>query len=109
MMIDIKMQIAGENFVSGSGVFRYWSMAILNESVLSSPARDVFNVMRRFTVDAMVDPQLSRNFWVWPEMNSGPPSLDNSSGIPNVMNVRFSKSTNPSEPLEERSTMGQLE
>ena len=51
---------------------------------------------RRF---AMVDPPIVQEFL-------GVARDDNSSGIPSVMNIRFSKSTNPIDPSEERSAMG---
>ena len=121
-----KIAIAGESFVSGSGVLRYWSMATLNASVLSSPLGDVLDVIIRLTVFTPISapqfecgnatkdlrwwmPQSRRNFRVCEAMNSGPPSLDSSSGMPNVMNVRFNKSTNPVDPSNDRSTISQLE
>ena len=42
--------IAGDTFVTGSGVFRYWSMALCNISVSSCPFGPVLFVIRRFTV-----------------------------------------------------------
>ena len=40
---------------------------------------------------------------------SGPPSLANSSGIPNVANVRLRQSISPLEPSAALSTIGQFE
>ncbi len=42
--------IAGDNFVSGSGVLRYCSMALWSESVSSSPFGPVLDVMSLFAV-----------------------------------------------------------
>ena len=101
-------------------------MAILKESVFSSPVGVVLEVIIRLMVLTPISarqlecekatedlrwwiPQLSRNFLVCEAMNSGPLSLDSSSGIPKVMNVRLRTSTSPVAPSEDRSTMGQLE
>ena len=45
-----KTHIAGESFVSGSGVLRYCSIAICTASVSSSPFGPVLSVMSRFIV-----------------------------------------------------------
>ena len=45
-----KIHMAGDSFVSGSGVFRYWRMARWSLSVSSSPLGPVLEVMMRFAV-----------------------------------------------------------
>ena len=44
----LKTHIAGDSFVSGSGVLRYWSIALCTASVSSSPSGPVLSVMSRF-------------------------------------------------------------
>ena len=49
--------------------------------------------------------ELARNGGV----NSGPPSVAHSSGIPNVVNMRRKQEIRPWEPSVARSMMGQFE
>jgi hypothetical protein len=46
-----KMHSAGESFVVGSGVFRYWRIAIWRASVSRVPLGPVLLVMRRFVIN----------------------------------------------------------
>ena len=48
------MHMAGEIFVSGSGILRYWSIAILKASVLSSLVDEVLEVINLFTVFTLI-------------------------------------------------------
>ena len=45
---------AGDSFVAGSGVFRYWSMAHCRASVFRLPCRSVLLVMSRLTVLTLI-------------------------------------------------------
>ena len=93
-----KRHMAGERWVSRSGVFRYCNMARLNLSVFRDPLL-VFSVIKRFTV---LTPTLARqllwgkatednrcwtrqslrNCSVLKDVNSGPPSEESSSAMP---------------------------
>ena len=118
--------IAGDNFVSESGVFRYWRIARWTPSVSSSPLVPVLLVMRRSTVFTPISalqllcgnatdeswwctPQVLRKRRVVVEVNSGPPSDASSSGIPYVTNERRRLSIRPSAPPVVLSTIGQFE
>ena len=89
---------AGDNFVSGSGVLRYWRMARCSALVLKLPVGLVLLVISRLTVltptsalqfecgnatdnKRWCTPQSSRNWHVTAAVNSGPPSIAHSSGI----------------------------
>ena len=117
---------AGDNLVLRSGVFRYCRMARWRESVLRFPWGSVLVLIMRFTVltpisarqlewgNATEDsrwwmPQSLRNWRVIAAVNSGPPSVAHSSGMPNVVNVRRRQITRPRAPSWARSIMGQLE
>ena len=52
-----KTHIAGDSFVSGSGVLRYWSIALYTASVSSSPFGPVLSVMSRFIVFTPISAQ----------------------------------------------------
>ena len=54
-------------------------------------------------------PHSARIFFVIDAVNSGPPSVVMSSGMPKVTKMERRLDTRPVAPLEERSTMGQLE
>ena len=54
-------------------------------------------------------PQVFRAFFNEADVNSGPPSEANSSGIPKVLKVRFNVAMRPVEPSGDLSTIGQLE
>ena len=120
------MHLAGDNFVSLSGVFLYCNIARWNASVLRSPLGLVFPVIKRLTVltptsarqllwrNATDDslwwtPQSCSNFRIVMDVNSGPPSEASSSGIPNVPNVLLKQSTRPLVPPEAFSTIGHFE
>ena len=100
---------AGDSVVSLTGVFRYCSMARCKASVSRSPLGLVFSVMSLFTVftptsalqllcgNATDDmrcrtPQFFKKVFVAVAENSGPPSNDSTSLMPNVTNVRRSTS-----------------
>ena len=87
---------AGETFVSGSGVLRYWSIATRNASVSSSPVGDVLEVIIRLIVFTPISarqfewgnatddslwstPQVRKNDFVEDATNSEPPSVEISS------------------------------
>ena len=53
-------------------------------------------------------PQLRRNVDVAVDVNSGPPSDESSSLIPNVVNVRLRLDMSPLDPPYALSTIGQL-
>jgi len=46
---------------------------------------------------------------VAPDVNSGPPSVDNSSGVPNVINDVLSISISPIAPFVDLQVTGQFE
>ena len=119
------MHIAGDSRVSRSGVFRYCRMARWNASVLRLPSCPVFFMISLFTVLTPISallllwgnatddrrwctPQLRKNFAVADDVNSGPPSDDSSSLIPNVVKVRLRLAMSPWDPSCALSTMGQL-
>ena len=121
-----KTHWAGDSFVLGSGVLRYCSMACWNALVSRLPCASVLLVMSRLTVftptsalqlecgNATDDrrwctPHSLRNCCVDLAMNSGPPSVAHSSGMPYVANVRLRQSTRPVEPSRAFSMIGQLE
>lgn len=96
-----KMICAGDKWQPGSGVFRSWRIARRNRSWSRLPAGPVFDIRRRLAVFTATSalpfdwgkpaddilcrtPQSCRNLSVLPATNSGPPSLDSSSGTPNV-------------------------
>ena len=117
---------AGDNFVSGSGVLRYWRMARCNASVSRLPGGLVLLVISRLTVFTVTSalqfecgnatddrrwctPQSFRNWLITAAVNSGPPSVTHLSGIPNVVNMRRKQEIRPWEPSVARSMMGQFE
>ena len=118
--------MAGETLVSGSGVLRYCNIAILNASVFRVPRGEVLDVIIRFRVFTPISarqfewgnatddcrwwmPHVFMKFLVAGAVNSDPPSVASSSGIPNVINVCLSTSIRPFDPPHARSTIGQLE
>ena len=107
-----KTHWAGDNFVSGSGVLRYWRMARCSASVSRLPVGLVLLLVSRLTVfkatsalqfecgNATDDkrwctPQSFRNWHVTAAVNSGPPSIAHSSGMPNVVNMRRKQEIRP--------------
>ena len=121
-----KTHCAGDSLVVGSGVFRYCSIPRCSESVSRLPCGSVLLVIRRLTVltpisalqlecgNATEDrrwwtPQSFRNWRVAVAVNSGPPSVAHSSGMPNVANVRLRQLMRPFAPFCARSIIGQLE
>ena len=101
-------------------------MARCRESVSRLPFGVVLSVMIRLTVFTPISalqfewgnatddrrwwtPHPFRNWHVAAAVNSGPPSVAHSSGMPNVANVRRRQSIRPLDPSHARSTMGQLE
>ena len=115
--------IAGDTFVSGSGVLRYCSMATRKASVSKPPVADVFEVIilfmvltpisaRQFECGKATDdkrwstPQVRRNDFVIEAVNSDPPSVAISSGMPKVAKMRFRHFMSPLAPFFERSAMG---
>ena len=54
-------------------------------------------------------PQSARNFLVVDAVNSGPPSVVRSSGMPKVTKMDLKLEMRPVAPLVERSTMGHPE
>lgn len=54
-------------------------------------------------------PQSFRNCRVVVAVNSGPPSVASSSGMPKVTNVRLRQLIKPVAPSDDFSTIGQLE
>lgn len=118
--------IAGDSFVSLSGVFLYCKIARWNASVQSSPLGPVLSVIKRFTVFTPISalqllcgnatddslwctPQVRRNSLVAVAVNSGPPSDASLSGMPKVTNVRLRQSKRPDAPSCALSTIGQFE
>ena len=110
-----KMIWAGDRSQSLSGVFLSWSMARKKRSWLRLPVGLVLHISRRFAAltatsarpldcgNATEDtrwrtPQRRRNCSVWVAVNSGPPSLDSSSGTPKVANRARRWRTRPAEP-----------
>ena len=121
-----KTHIAGEIFVSGSGVLRYCSIAICTASVSSSPFGPVLSVMSRFIVFTPISarqllwgkatddrrwctPHLCRKDLVSVEVNSGPPSDASSSGVPYVTKARRKWSMRPVAPPVDCDMIGQFE
>ena len=121
-----KMHCAGESLVFGSGVFRYWSIALWKASVSSEPLGLVLSWSILFTVFTPISalqfecgkatddslwrtPQLRKNDRVSVAVNSGPPSLASSSGTPKVTKVLRRDVIRPLLPSFARSTMGQFE
>lgn len=117
--------IAGESFVSLSGVFLNLSIAHWNASVLRSPCGPVLSMMRHFTVLMPISalqllwgkaneqirwcmPQSSRNCLVATAVYSGPPSEASSSSILNVMKV-LHRQASPVAPSDDFSMIGQFE
>ena len=118
--------MAGEILVMGSGVFLYVSIARWNASQSSSPLSGVLPASARLTVFTPISarellcglateqrrwctPQLVRKVLVTVAVNSGPPSVVMSSGIPNVTKVERRTDTSPVAPWVDRSTMGHPE
>jgi hypothetical protein len=121
-----KTHIAGEIFVSGSGVLRYCSIALCTVSVSSSPFGPVLSVMRRFIVFTPISarqllcgkatddrrwctPHLCRNDLVPVEVNSGPPSDASSSGVTYVTKARHKWFLRPVAPPVNFDMIGQFE
>ena len=106
---------AGDRLQSGSGVFLNWSRALKNLSLSRVPLGPKFARIRRlvaFTATSArpldwgkyaddtlcLTPHLSRNSLVAPAVYSGPPSLDNSSGTPNVEKSERKHAIRPRDP-----------
>ena len=121
-----KMHIAGESFVSLSGVFLYWSITHWNASMSRSPLGPVLSAIRHLIVLTPTSalqllrgketedrqwciPQSWRNWLVAVTVNSGPPSDASSSGFPKVSNVRRRQVMSPAAPFEDLSTIGQFD
>ena len=121
-----KTHCAGDSLVSGSGVLRYCRIARWNSSVSRLPSGVVLLVMRRFIVltaisalqlewgKAMEDrqwciPQSRRNWRVAEDVNSGPPSVAHSSGIPKVVKMCQRLLISPFEPSCAHSIIGQFD
>ena len=117
---------AGDNFVSGSGVLRYWRMARCSASVSRLPVGLMLLVIGHLTVFTATSalqfecgnatdykrwctPQSFRNWHVTVTVNSGPPSVTHSSGMPNVVNMWRKQEIRPWEPSVACSMMGQFE
>ena len=116
---------AGESFVLGSGVLRYWSMACCSVFVSRLPCGSVLLVISHLTVFTPISarqfecgnatedsrwctPHSLRNCCVAAAVNSGPPSVAHSSGMPNITNVRRRQSISPFKPSCALSRVGQL-
>ena len=101
-------------------------MARCKLSVSRLPLGLVLLVMSRFTVFTPTSarqfewgyatednrwwtPQFFKNCWVNAEVNSGPPSVARSSGIPKLLKVRRRQSMRPFSPSRALSMIGQLE
>ncbi len=121
-----KTHIAGEILVTGSGVFLYCRMARWTASVSRSPFSPVLSVMRRFIVFTPISalqllwgnatddrrwctPQSRKKAHVSVAVNSGPPSVASSSGVPYVTKARHRLLMSPFAPPEALETSGQLE
>ena len=119
-------QMAGDTFVCGSGVLRYWSIATRNASVSNSPDGEVLDLIIRLIVFTPISalqfecgnatderrwstPQDRRKDCVEAATNSEPPSLAISSGIPNVAKMRLRDLISPFAPFFARSAMGYFE
>ena len=91
--------MAGDIFVVGSGVFRYWRIAAWNASMLMAPffpTLPVINLLTVLTPTSALQflcgnatelrqwctPHWRRNSLVVWDTNSGPPSNESSSGMP---------------------------
>ena len=121
-----KTHIAGDIRVAGSGVFRYCRIALWKASESRLPLAVTLPVSRRFIVFTPTSalqllwgnatelrrwwtPQSWRNCVVVVDVNSGPPSVASSSGMPNVEKMRLSALTTPLAPSSACFTMGQFE
>ena len=119
-----KIHMAGDSRVSLSGVLRYCRMARWKESVSRQPSGPVLSVIIHLIVftpfSALLllwgnatdesrwwTPQLCKNVDVAVDVNSGPPSDDSSSLMPNVVNICLSLLMRPLEPSCALSTFSQ--
>ena len=66
-------------------------------------------LLGRIEMKSLIGRQIFRNSWVRDEVNSGPPSVESSSGMPKVPNVRRRQSMRPFAPSWALSMMGQFE
>ena len=106
---------AGDSFVFGSGVLRYWRMARCRKFVSRLLFGSVLSVMSRFHDNfsstalqhVPCDRQLQKAYWrVAAAVNSGPPAVAHSSGMPNVANARWRQPMRPLDPSCARSMVG---
>ena len=110
-----KTYLAGEIPVAASGVLRYCMIAFVKLSVSKLPFGLVLSISRRFieltatsalpllracaTDDILwCIPQFCSIFFVDAAVNSGPPSLDISSGTPNVWMMSYKELMRPVAP-----------
>ena len=110
-----KIICAGERLQSGSGVFRSCSMACRERSwsrLPVGPGLDIRRSLVGFVATSALPldcgkpaeerrcrtPYKRRKFSVSPAMNSGPPSLESSSGTPKVAKKERRWRTRPEEP-----------
>ena len=117
---------AGDSLVTGSGVLRKVRTACWTASVFRCPELSmllVISLFMDFTAISALQllwgnatelsrwwiPHSFRNFCVCPEVNSGPPSDDSSSGTPNVTNDIRSWSIRVVDPWVCLHRMGQPE
>ena len=110
-----KMICAGDMLQSGLGVLRSCGIARRNLSLLRLPVGPVLDYSRRFAVLTATSalpfdwgkwaedrrclmPQWLRKFAVRPAVNSGPPSLESSSGTPKVAKINLRWRISPAAP-----------
>ena len=118
--------MAGDSFVSLSGVFLYCRRALRKASLSRVPVGPVFPASRRFMDFTATSarqllwakatdeslwwiPQSRRKLEVAEAVNSGPPSEASSSGMPKVVKVNLREAMMPEDPPEALMTVGQLE
>ena len=117
---------AGDSFVTGSGVFQYWSMARCRALVFRLLCGSVLLVMSRWQflmpISALqfecgcgtddrwwCTPQSFRKRHVTDAVNLGQPSVAHSSRMPNVPNMRCKQSIRPLDSACACSMMGQFQ
>ena len=115
---------AGDDLVIGSTVFLYDRMACWNLSTSREPDGLQLSAMIRLTCFTPSSarqlecglatderrcwtPQSFKNCCVAPAVNSGPPSEESCSAMPNVEKMLRSIVTSPLAPFSDRNTIGQ--